>query len=335
MDPELAAMLRSSADRLLAEVGGVGAATFAQRLDELGWREIPRDERAEAVRILFEAKGEALASADALTPVLVDTLTTAIGSIGASCHIGVPSTLRAGPSTCREIGTEVLIDAITFSEPKALVVPVSDGEGRCRLATLEVLHGLERKPVAGLDPDLGLWRITGRVAVADVTWLDDGSGRSAWDAVVGTGRRALAAELVAIARRLVRDASDYARSRHQYGRPIGSFQAVQHQLADAHVAVIGAEAIVHEATRDGSDWTALAAKALAGRAFDVAVRAAQQVFGAIGFTWEHHLHRFLRRGLVLDAIFGDWRRLEEEIGSRLVATRTLPRIGLLWFDEED
>jgi len=53
------------------------------------------------------------------------------------------------------------------------------------------------------------------------------------------------------------------------------------------------------------------------------------VYGAIGFTWEHQLHRGLRRGFLLDALLGDWRRLEIEIGADLERSGTVPRIGAL------
>ena len=75
--------------------------------------------------------------------------------------------------------------------------------------------------------------------------------------------------------------------------------------------------------------TAKVAKALAGRAVEDACTQAQQCYGAIGFTWEHEFHRYLRRTYVLDWLFGGWRTLEREIGARLLDTRVVPRIGAL------
>lgn len=337
MDAELADLLRSSLARLLAEAGRAGADDFARRLDDLGWSEIPPADQPEAVQLLFEAKGEAAASADALTPLLAAGLAGALGAdLAAACHVGLPSSLRSGPPTCHRAGATLVVDAVTLSEPSALVVPVDDGGGIFSLAVVrQVPERLARSPIAGLDPDLGLWRVTGHIALSETTVIDGPLAVRAWEDAVAVGRRALAAELTAISARLVQDAAEYSRTRHQYGRPVGSFQAVQHQLADAHVAVVGARIAVVEATADGSAWTSLVAKALAGRAFDLAARTAQQTFGAIGFTWEHHLHRYLRRGMVLDAVFGDWRRLEAEIGQHLLATRSLPRMGRLWSNDEE
>jgi alkylation response protein AidB-like acyl-CoA dehydrogenase len=87
--------------------------------------------------------------------------------------------------------------------------------------------------------------------------------------------------------------------------------------------------VVEEAAATGDPWVAMVAKALAGRAAEVACTQAQQTYGAIGFTWEHEFHHYLRRTYALDWIFGDWRALETEIGHRLLETGTVPRIGML------
>jgi alkylation response protein AidB-like acyl-CoA dehydrogenase len=74
---------------------------------------------------------------------------------------------------------------------------------------------------------------------------------------------------------------------------------------------------------------ALVAKALAGHAAEDCCTQAQQSYGAIGFTWEHPFHRYLRRTYLLDRLLGDWRTLEFEIGTTLQQTREAPRIGTL------
>src|SRR5438067_1339598 len=79
----------------------------------------------------------------------------------------------------------------------------------------------------------------------------------------------------------------------------------------------------------GSPWVAKVAKAAAGRAAEFACTQAQQTYGAIGFTWEHGFHRYLRRAYVLDWLLGDWRALEFEIGDALRMTGEVPRIGVL------
>ncbi len=141
----------------------------------------------------------------------------------------------------------------------------------------------------------------------------------------GPRRWALAAELSGIGRHVISRAVDYARERKQYGRPIGTFQAVQHRLAAAFASVVGAADVVAEAATSASPWTALVAKAAAGRAREEACTQAQQAYGAVGFTWEHEFHHALRRTYLLDRLFGDWRTLEREIGECLLREGRAPR----------
>jgi alkylation response protein AidB-like acyl-CoA dehydrogenase len=104
-------------------------------------------------------------------------------------------------------------------------------------------------------------------------------------------------------------ATEYAQGRVQFGRPIGSFQALKHLLADAQVAVEVARAAVAaagvEIDEDGHASRAVdAARIVASRAADRATRASIQVHGGIGFTWELDAHLFLKRALVLDVGVG-------------------------------
>lgn len=102
----------------------------------------------------------------------------------------------------------------------------------------------------------------------------------------------------------------HALTREQFGRVIGSFQAVKHQLAAAVVTVEIARAGVHAAAVHLDDGDADARRAIAGarllasRAADVAARACIQVHGGMGFTWELDAHLFLKRSMVLDTSFG-------------------------------
>jgi alkylation response protein AidB-like acyl-CoA dehydrogenase len=122
-------------------------------------------------------------------------------------------------------------------------------------------------------------------------------------------------------------AVDHARSRVQFGRPIGSFQAVRTRLADAHVAREGAAAALASAwDADDAVLAGLLAKSLAGRAARIAATQCQQVLGGIGFTAEHPFHRFLARALVLDSVLGSASELPTVIGARLISDGTIPRL---------
>ena len=118
------------------------------------------------------------------------------------------------------------------------------------------------------------------------------------------------AELVGAANSLVEQSAEYARVRHQYGRPIGSFQAVQHKAADMHVAVERARALAYFAalTIAADDprrrLAAVMAKASAGECQSLVFRHGLQLFGAMGFTWENDLQFALKRAKVGELLLG-------------------------------
>ncbi|WP_309049197.1 acyl-CoA dehydrogenase family protein [Streptomyces sp.] len=158
-----------------------------------------------------------------------------------------------------------------------------------------------------LDPGLPLRRVAegGPVPLA-------GGRRALGWWLLGTGRT-----MLALARRHVLD-------RHQFGRPLASFQALRHRLAETHVALEGAEAVLTAAGDD--DTSALLAKAAAGRAALTAARHCQQALGGIGFTAEHQLHLHVKRALVLDGLLGSARDLTREAGTLLLREGRTPRL---------
>jgi alkylation response protein AidB-like acyl-CoA dehydrogenase len=126
-----------------------------------------------------------------------------------------------------------------------------------------------------------------------------------------TGTVLVAAMLVGGAQGALDVATNYARERHQFGVPIGSFQAVKHLLADMYVrtelaraATYAAAAIVDDPGTDDVTEATSIAKVLAGDAGSTNARTAVQVLGGMGFTWEMLPHYFLKRAWVLEHTFG-------------------------------
>ena len=119
-------------------------------------------------------------------------------------------------------------------------------------------------------------------------------------------------------------ACEHARGRIQFDRPIASFQAVRHRLAETLVAVSMAEAMLDAAWLDPTGGLAAMAKAVAGRQARTAARHCQQVLAGIGFTVEHPFHRYVRRALVLDALLGTAASLTTSLGAELIDSRRLP-----------
>jgi alkylation response protein AidB-like acyl-CoA dehydrogenase len=122
---------------------------------------------------------------------------------------------------------------------------------------------------------------------------------------------ATAALLVGLADRMLSMAATYAKERHQFGKPIGSFQAVKHHLANARVALEFARPSTYRAAwslataQPSLSHDASMAKAMASDAAELAARVALQVHGAIGYTWECDLHFFMKRTWALSRAWGD------------------------------
>ncbi len=182
--------------------------------------------------------------------------------------------------------------------------------------------GVEVLPEHGLDPTAR----TVRLVLDDVAVADDSvvSG-DVIERAFAVGAVATAAEAIGAASAALDLAVAYAKEREQFGRAIGSFQAVQHILADAHVlretawsAALYAAAALDEDAPDAAEATTVA-KAYASRAARTVVQNALQVLGGIGFTWEHDLHLFLRRVLACEQRFGDALFHERRLAAALAA----------------
>jgi hypothetical protein len=170
------------------------------------------------------------------------------------------------------------------------------------------------KVAAALDPELPV-----RTAPAE----------EATAPPLAAGRRALAWWLTGTARAMLSLARQHALDRSQFGRPIASFQAVRHRLAETLVAIEGAEAAQRVADDDGGDLSALLAKAAAGRAALTAARHCQQVLGGIGFTAEHDLHRHVRRAYVLDGLLDSAAELTRQAGRQVRSQGVATRVAQL------
>jgi alkylation response protein AidB-like acyl-CoA dehydrogenase len=134
-----------------------------------------------------------------------------------------------------------------------------------------------------------------------------------------------AAEAVGAAGRLLDDACRYAGERRQFGRTIGSFQALRHLLADMYVRQASSwSSILYAAAALGEDavdanTTVSIAKAYVSRSAREVAHGAMQVFGGIAVTAEHPAHRYLRRIFVREQQFGDAAHHERALGRKLAA----------------
>ena len=286
-------------------------------LDDVGWRDFLAADAASVVALVFGVLGELLLASTALDDVAFATQ----GAVGeelraAGYACAHPRSVRP---VCTRTEAELTVDAIVLGGRRDVPVALVDGERFVSVAA----PALQWNPAAGIDPALGLARVRGVVAIGDVEVHVDAEA----SAVVPACRRALAYELLGATDAMLTMATEYAKVREQFGQPIGAFQAVKHRLADVYVARQAAAAVVEESWRSDPGCTTVAAKALAAHAGARASENCLQVLGAIGFTLEHDLHRFLRRVKVLDRLHGSEHALRTELGQLLGARGRVPRPG--------
>jgi alkylation response protein AidB-like acyl-CoA dehydrogenase len=161
-----------------------------------------------------------------------------------------------------------------------------------------------------------------RIPAADIISVDQGQIEWLSDAAAVL----TAADALGVGERLLEMTNAYVKVREQFGRPIGSFQAVKHKLADMLTTLKVARAAIYYAAMAldaGAADTALAssaAKAFTGQGVAALASEALQTHGGIGFTWEHDLHLYLRRAKVDEMLHGTTAEHHERIVARIAGT---------------
>ena len=308
VDGEVGSLIRRSvaavADRCPSRRGDPGTShvTCWSRLAELGFTDLRWDDAASTADALIVV--EEMAAAVCGAPVLFGALlvpqllrSAALGdsevlALARSGRLGLAMrpdlhTVADGDRECVCVSASALTHALTLSGNEVGLVALGPG------TTTVDLSSDARSPA-------GAVRGLGRVA-------DDGLVRFHTLCLLG-----VAADALGAGRRLLTDAVEHSRTRVQFGRPIGAFQAVQHLCADSYwqldalrsAVLYGAWALDKGMTEEASE-TALAAKAFSCRAAFDAVVNSMQIFGGMSITWEHHAHYHLRRVLLDRELFGN------------------------------
>ena len=188
-----------------------------------------------------------------------------------------------------------------------VLVAATTETGISLLAVTADANGMTREPLATLDRTRKLARIHFNAAPARLIG-DEGTAAAGLSRTYDLAVVALAAEQVGAAQRCLDMAVDYASERIQFGRAIGSFQAVKHRCADMLVLVEGARsAAVHAAgAADGNDLpiAASVAKMACSEAFLHVALDNMRIHGGIGFTWEHDAHLYVRRAKATQLMLG-------------------------------
>lgn len=296
MGPEERRLLRESLTRAVVSAG---AGDLRTAVTAFGWHELLTEEPAVAVSVLAELQGELLTDS-----TMLDDVVLAAAGVARPGRVLYPDLPHDEP-------TGTLTGVVAAGSGDRLIVPLRRGDS---VTVVAVDHPLPEEKLVGLDPG-SAWqhvRLATDPAAAEV--VADGSG---WTAMCAAGQRALAHELIAVGRRMLAGAVEHVSTRVQFGRRIGSFQAVKHALADVRLWQECAELAAGAAWEDTSAEPARLAKILAGRFVRAAAANCQQVLGGMGFTWEHEFHRYLRRALLLEPLLGSAAYLRGRLGCRL------------------
>ena len=191
--------------------------------------------------------------------------------------------------------------------------------------------GVSITPMAGMDLTRKLYAVSLTEVAAEKLDASAGLDRALGRAL-DIATTALAAEMVGGMQRMLDITVDYAKTRKQFGKPIGSFQAVQHQCADMYLetesarsAVYYAAVALQEGAADASAAVSIA-KLYASDACRTVGNRAIQVHGGMGFTWENDLHLYYRRAKASETMLGDATFHRERLARLVVdaAAKTAP-----------
>ncbi|MDU9394828.1 acyl-CoA dehydrogenase family protein [Pseudomonas sp. zfem002] len=193
----------------------------------------------------------------------------------------------------------------------------------------EQIHLLPRSAVdVEANPSIDASRRLGRVTwhPSAATLLADGEqGRALQARLLDRGALSVAGQLLGLAQRMLDLSVDYVAQRKQFGKPIGSFQAVKHHLADVARHIEQAKPVLYRAAHglargdaSASLWVSQARLACCEASW-IAARKGIQVHGAMGYTWEVDLQMFMKRAWALDASWGDRGLHKSRVGDYLFA----------------
>jgi alkylation response protein AidB-like acyl-CoA dehydrogenase len=279
-----------------------------------------------------EQHGGAGMDLTAAVPALVETGRAAAPEPVVETFAGVALLASAGGPVADEWLPRVAAGAASLSIGQAHV-PLTQGARWADLLLIADDEGIGAHPrdqvdvvdQPSLDPGVGFGLVTAR---GQGNRLPDADGFAAFD----TACVAVAAQLVGLAQAMLDMSVRYAEQREQFGKPIGSFQAVKHQLADVYVDIAFALPVVHRAA-----WSV--SRALPSRARDVshakhsatlaaerAARTALQVHAGIGYTYEHDLHMWMKRTWTLGSQWGDLAFHRSRVAAAVLGGDPQPRV---------
>ena len=278
--------------QLLCEQVGAAALVIPEELGGAG------GELADAAAVLQEL-GRALVP----SPLLGTTLAELALLASPAPDAETLTELAEGSS----IGALVLDpDYVVNGDIADVVVAAPDGPG----GQLSRWTRFSAQPVATMDPT----RRLARVQAEDTVALGTDPGLADTAAIL------LAAEQIGAAERCLELTVEYTKNRVQFGRPIGSFQALKHRMADLYVTVAAAKAVVSDACEEPTPTNAATARLAATEALKTVAAEGIQLHGGIAITWEHDMHLYFKRAHGSAHLLGSPRELLRQLESEVLQT---------------
>jgi alkylation response protein AidB-like acyl-CoA dehydrogenase len=339
--------------RLMATTEGYDPAVWSQMADQLGLQAMTIPEAYGGagfgyveLLVVLEEMGAALLCAPYFSTVALGTnaLLTAGDEVAAKQWLG---SIATGETIATLAITEDSgrwdLDAITTRASKKdgswtldghksfvidghtaglILVAARTDAGLSLFAVESGAPGLTATPLATMDQTRKQARLEFSATPATLVGRD-GDAAAGLEKTLQLAAVALAAEQVGGAQRVLDNAVDYAKNRMQFGRPIGSFQAIKHKCADMLLEVESAKSAAYYgawAAASDDDELALAAslaKSYCSEAYFHCAAENIQIHGGIGFTWEHHAHLYFKRAKSSELLLGDPAYHRELLAQRL------------------
>ena len=208
-----------------------------------------------------------------------------------------------------------------------IVLPVRGEDGLALVAVPTSSQGVNIELTSGMDATRTLYQVTlTDVNVTDTQLLATGaSADAAWASVARTMEVVVSAEMLGLQQWMLAETVEYAKTRKQFDKTIGAFQAVQHkcaemlQLAESARAAVWYAAWAVQEHSDDADKAVAVAKSYTSDAARTTGNLAVQCHGGIGFTWEHDLHLYYKRAKADEFLLGDGSFHREKIGAAILA----------------
>lgn len=298
-------------------------------LDEFGWLDLLETTPELGVPAVFTAQGRG----GSWSAALHDVLAAHISDVAADLNPTTATVVLPVPgaqATAVARGERTVIDGLCLggrATRQWLVVVEGNGDGAAAVLRVAAQDAMF-VPTQGLDPALNAERVQAEIPSTAGEVLARGAEAMAWwKAAEAQGRRALCHQIAGACAAMLDLALTHGRDRMQFGRHIGTFQAVRHKLAEVYVAVAATESAVDAAWDADDEWlAATVAKVVTSRACAMAVAHTQQVLAGIGFTAEHPYHHLMKHAVALDRTLGTATELAPLVGKRLVSLGHAPRL---------